>query len=269
MDKVTMSAAPKEYRAPNGIFYRVEGEGEPLLLLHGLMVSGAMFDPLVKLLRDEFRMLIPDLRGHGRSGDLAGPYDVAALAADLDIVLAEARFDRSAVMGYSHGGAVAQQLAHTRPAVISKLILACTYACNVATLRERIEAGVLSTLLRLVSPGTIGKLMIFASKPKATGAIALTREQAEWLQSLMAANRAPAMRGAARGLITFDSRPWLKEITVPTLVVGGTHDMGVPRHHFDALVRGIPGAVGQLVDRAGHTLIWTHTRELAGIMAPK
>jgi 3-oxoadipate enol-lactonase len=261
-----MSAEPKAYRASNGIFYRIEGEGEPLLLLHGLMVSGAMFDPLVELLRDKYRMLIPDLRGHGRSGDLAGPYDVAGLAADLDIVLAEAHFDRSAVMGYSHGGAVAQQLARTRPAAISKLTLACTYACNVATLRERIEAGVLLTLLRLVSPGTIGKLMIFASKPKATGAIALTREQAEWMQSLMAANRAPAMRGAVRGLITFDSRPWLKEITVPTLVVGGTHDMGVPRHHFDALVRGIPGAVGQLVDRAGHTLIWTHTRELAGIM---
>jgi pimeloyl-ACP methyl ester carboxylesterase len=86
------------------------------------------------------------------------------------------------------------------------------------------------------------------------------------LQSLMAANRAPTMRGAAMGLITFDSRSWLKEITVPTLVVGGTHDTAVPRHHFDALVSGIPGAIGRLVDRAGHTLIWTHTRELAGIV---
>jgi len=51
-----MSAAPKEYRTSNGIFYRVEGKGEPLLLLHGLMVSGAMFDPLVDLLRDKYRM---------------------------------------------------------------------------------------------------------------------------------------------------------------------------------------------------------------------
>src|SRR5262245_39651498 len=189
------SPAPaQEHRASNGIFFRIEGEGEPLLLLHGLMVSGTMFDPLVELLRDRFRMLIPDLRGHGKSGDLPGPYDVPALAADLNAVLAEARFDRTAVMGYSHGGAVAQQLAHTRAAVVSRLILGCTYACNVATLRERIEAGVLVTLLRVVSPGTLGRLMLVMSKPKPGGAVGLTREQGEWAQSMLAANRRPAMR---------------------------------------------------------------------------
>ena len=169
-------------------------------------------------------------------------------------------------MGYSHGGAVAQQLAHTRPAVVSKLLLACTYACNAATLRERLEASMLLALLRVFSPSTIAKLILHASKPKPTGEIGLTTEQTAWLQSIMAANRAPAMRSAARGLITFDSRPWLKELSAPTLVVGGTHDSGVPRHHFDTLVSGIPGATGRLVDRAGHTLLWTHTREFADIV---
>ena len=259
-------APSQEHRASNGIFYHTEGEGEPLLLLHGLLVSGAMFDPLVPLLRDRFRMLIPDLRGHGRSGDLGAPYDVAMLAADLDAVLTEAGFRRCAVLGYSHGGTVAQQLAHTRPAAVSRLVLVCTYACNASTLKERIEAEVLRALLLLLSPGTIAKLILRPSKPRPTGAIGLTREQALWLQSILAANRAPAMREAARGLATFDSRPWLHEIGVPTLVVGGTHDFAVPRHHFDTLLNGIPGAAGHLVDRAGHTLLWTHTRELADIV---
>ncbi len=120
---MSTSANSKTHRASNGIFYRIEGEGEPLLLLHGLLVSGAMFDPLIELLREGFRMLIPDLRGHGKSGDLDGPYDVAALAGDLETVLAEAGFERCTVMGYSHGGAVAQQLAHTRPTVVNELIL--------------------------------------------------------------------------------------------------------------------------------------------------
>ena len=263
---MSTSANSKKHRASNGIFYRIDGEGEPLLLLHGLLVSGAMFDPLIELLRDRFRLLIPDLRGHGKSGNLAGPYDVAALAADVVTVLAEAGFERCAVMGYSHGGAVAQQLARTRPAVVSKLILTCTYACNASTLSERLEDGVLLTLLRFLSPGMIAKLVVRPSKPKPTGAIGLTREQAEWAQSLLAANRTRAMRGAARGLFTFDSRPWLKHIQAPTLVIGGTHDKAVPRHHFDTLVSGIPGAVGRSVDRASHALAWTHTRELAEII---
>jgi pimeloyl-ACP methyl ester carboxylesterase len=61
-------------------------------------------------------------------------------------------------------------------------------------------------------------------------------------------------------------RSWLKDIKAPTVVVGGTHDIAVPPYHFDTLVKGIPGARGRLVERAGHTLIWTHTRELAEII---
>jgi len=83
---------------------------------------------------------------------------------------------------------------------------------------------------------------------------------------MFAAHRSPAMHDVMRGLVAFDSRPWLHEIRAPTLVVGGTDDSGVPRHHFDTLVRGIPGARGRLVDRAGHALAWTHTREPADIV---
>lgn len=258
---------PSEWRrASNGIFYRLEGQGTPLLLLHGLMVSGAMFDPLIRLLRGRFRMLVPDLRGHGKSGSLAGPYDVPTLAADLDALLGETGFSRCAVMGYSHGGAVAQQLAHTRPGTVDKLILTCTYACNASTLSEWLQANVLLILLLFFSPGTIAKLFVRPSNPKPFGMIGLTKGQAVRVQSLIAANRASAMRGAARGLITLDSRPWLKELQVPTLVIAGTHDRAVPRHHFDALARGIPGAESVLVERAGHMLAWTHTRELAEII---
>jgi 3-oxoadipate enol-lactonase len=250
-------------RASNGIYFKTAGDGEPLLLLHGLMAGGAMFDPLLPLLQDRFRMLIPDLRGHGTSGELPGPYDVPALAAGLDTVMTEAGFETCTVLGYSHGGAVAQQLARTTPARVSRLILGCTYACNVSTLRERVETRIFMALLSLLSPKTLGKLIMRPSEPKPTGAIGLTPEQAVWLRAMLAANKAPAMRSAVAGLMTFDSRPWLKELKLPTLVIGGTDDTAVPRHHFDELVGGIPGATGLLVERAEHTLIWTHTSEFA------
>jgi pimeloyl-ACP methyl ester carboxylesterase len=263
---LAMSFPKDERRASNGISFDIVGNGPPLLLLHGLMATRTMFDPFVELLADRFRMLVPDLRGHGKSGALGGPYDVAALAADLPTVLSEADFKRCAVLGYSHGGAVAQQLARAQPAHVERLMLVCTYACNVATLRERVEAHIFGMLLRLFSPATLASLVVHGANPSRSGEIGLTREQAAWLRAIMAQNRAAPMRGAARGLLTFDSRSWLKEIRVPTLVVGGTHDAAVPRHHFDTLVNGIPGAFGRLVERAGHTLIWTHTQELADVV---
>jgi 3-oxoadipate enol-lactonase len=253
-------------RASNGIYYRIEGEGPPLLLLHGLMVSGKMFDPLIEFFGNRFQLLIPDLRGHGKSGDLPGPYDVPALAADLDAVLAAEGLTRCAVMGYSHGGAVAQQFAHTKPNAVGKLILTCTYACNTATLREKLEARVLLTLLRIMSPAAIGRLML--RQLKATGASNfIDQREGAWLVGLMSENRAAPMRGAARGLIGFDSRPWLADIKAPTLVIAGARDHAVPRHHFDTLVGGIPGARGHLIDGADHTLAWTHTRELGELIA--
>ena len=259
-----------EHRAANGIFFRLVGEGEPLLLLHGLMASGAMFDPLLPFLQNGFRMIIPDLRGQGRSGGQPGPYDVPGLAAGLDAVIGQAGFMRCAVLGYSHGGAVAQQLAHASPARVSRLVLACTYACNVATLRERMEAEVFSALLAVFTPRALARVIVRPSKPrpeaKPTGAVGMTAGQADWLRAIMAANRRGPMRAAVRGLVTFDSRPWLKEVNCPTLVVGGSDDAAVPRHHFDMLVNGIPGASGRLVERAGHTLLFTHAQELAAIV---
>ena len=149
---------------------------------------------------------------------------------------------------------------------MSKLVLACTYACNVATPRERIEAGVLVSLLSVIGPGTLGKLTLWASQLQAQDGSGLTRDQLEWLQALMAGNSRAAMREAAKGLISFDSRAWLDRIQSPTLVVAGADDAGVPRHHYDALVNGIPGAVGHLIEGAGHTLVWTHTRQFAELL---
>lgn len=260
---MTKPSTAREHRTPQGVVFRVVGHGEPLLLLHGLMVTGAMFDPLVEFLSNEFRVVIPDLRGHGLSRALPGPYDVPGLAADLPAVISGAGFEKAAVLGYSHGGAVAQELAHAHPQVVSRLLLTCTYACNVATARERLEASVLMALLRVFSPATIAKLVFRASMTGSPNPMGLTPHQSVWLRGLMAANSSQQMLGAARGLVTFDSRPWLKEIQAPTLVIGGAKDTAVPVHHFEALVSGIPGARGRLIEGAEHTLIWTHTGELA------
>ena len=91
------------------------GAGAPLLLLHGLMVTGDMFRPIVAALASEHRLIVPDLRGHGRSGNLPGPYTTEQLAADLPDLLDRLGLGTVDILGYSHGGAVAQQFAFDHP----------------------------------------------------------------------------------------------------------------------------------------------------------
>src|SRR5215510_5370012 len=112
------------------IFFRQLGDGIPLLLVHGLMATGAMYEPVLPALANRYHIILPDLRGHGRSGALPGPYTVEQLVHDLAQLLDDLQIDAVHVLGYSQGGTVAQQFAHDYPKRVRGLVLACTYAYN-------------------------------------------------------------------------------------------------------------------------------------------
>jgi 3-oxoadipate enol-lactonase len=93
------------------LYFTKQGSGPPLLLVHGVMITGEMFAPVVEHFAMQHRVIVPDLRGHGRSRDLPLPYTVPQLASDLARLLDHLDIDSAAVLGYSQGGAIAQQLA--------------------------------------------------------------------------------------------------------------------------------------------------------------
>jgi pimeloyl-ACP methyl ester carboxylesterase len=96
---------------PHCLLYFVEhGSRPPLLLVHGLMVTGDMFEPVIEHLAARHRVIVPDLRGHRRSRRLPPPYTAAQLASDLSHLLDNLGIDSTAVLDYSQGGAIAQQL---------------------------------------------------------------------------------------------------------------------------------------------------------------
>ena len=115
---------------PSPLFVEQSGAGSPLLLIHGLMVSGVMYQGVVPALTTHYRVIVPDLRGHGRSGALGEPDSVEQLARDLAQLLDDLQVDSAHVLGYSQGSAVAQQFARDYPSRVRGLVLACTYAYN-------------------------------------------------------------------------------------------------------------------------------------------
>lgn len=200
------------YHQKAGCANQQAGQGSPLLLLHGLEVNGTMGSNIVPALISRHQVIVPDLRGHGHSQDLPGSYDVPQLAADVIGLLETLALETVDVLGYSHGGAVAQYLAYRFPHRVRRLILACTYASNALSFREHIEDRLRPWLLRLLGPR---RLIHVAIRMGALGP--LDAEHAQLLEAMVARTGTRHMIAVTRGLTTFDIRPWLAQILHPTL----------------------------------------------------
>ena len=237
------------------LYFTERGSGPPLLLVHGLMVTGEMFEPVIEHFATRHRVIVPDLRGHGQSRGLPPPYTAAQLASDLSHLLDHLRIDSTAVLGYSQGGAIAQQLVLDHPKRCNRLVLACTYAFNMATFREWLEGHLAPLLIRLLGMRRLANLVVSQSM------LQVDRERARWLADLMAGQDRTLMLTAWKETMAFDSRKRLAEIRCPTLVIAGSNDQGVPIHHANMLHAGIPGSQLVMIDGADHALIWTHTDE--------
>ena len=114
------------YAEVNGInlYYEIHGSGHPLILLHGGLMSGEMFDPILPILTDDHQVITVDLQGHGRTADVDRPVDVRLMADDIAALIEHLGLDRPDVAGYSLGGGVALQLAIKYPAMVGRLVAA-------------------------------------------------------------------------------------------------------------------------------------------------
>ncbi|MFQ6030585.1 MAG: alpha/beta fold hydrolase [Dehalococcoidia bacterium] len=100
-----------------------DGEGPPIMALHGLASSGNWYERLAARLRTQFRVVAPDQRGHGRTTQATGGYDWQSLASDVVGVMDRLGIERAAVLGHSWGGNVAINLAAKFPQRVSRLVM--------------------------------------------------------------------------------------------------------------------------------------------------
>ncbi|MBL8622774.1 MAG: alpha/beta hydrolase [Myxococcales bacterium] len=112
--------------ATNGValrYLRTGGAGPPVVLLHGLMGSGACWTPLARALAAEFDVIMPDARGHGGSSAPATGYTYDDLAADAAGLIAALALDRPVVLGHSMGGMTAAVVASRAGAALRGVVL--------------------------------------------------------------------------------------------------------------------------------------------------
>ena len=125
------------------LYTREYGEGEPLVILHGLFGSSANWNGIARRLADDYRVIVPDLRNHGRSPHHPG-MSYPEMAGDVLALLDTRQLDRAVILGHSMGGKLAMWLALRHPERVSRLIVAdiapVTYSHDFHTLIRAMRA---------------------------------------------------------------------------------------------------------------------------------
>lgn len=240
--------------------YLSAGWGPPLLLVHGLGGSALNWVEVAPALVERFRVLVPDLPGHGTSSALSEARSLAPYADALGELVAHEQAEPVPLVGHSLGGLIGLRLAVRRPELVEGVLLCA--AAGISSVRK----GVRYTLevLSVVRPGRrlAPHRSRIASSARLRGAVF-----AWWGASDPAALRPDAVDGflagwerhtdtlsAARAMVLDDVRPDLGRVRCPCLVLWGARDnqVGVA-DGFDYSRR--LGAPLRVIPDCGHLLI--------------
>jgi pimeloyl-ACP methyl ester carboxylesterase len=238
------------------IAWERHGNGEPLLLIHGLGYARWGWEPVLPGLAERFEVILFDNRGIGGSDAPPGPYTAAEMAEDAIRVLDEAGVERAHVVGTSLGGMVAQELALAHPERVDRLVLACTtpggpnaHPMPQQTVALMAEAAALDPAVALrrfvenaLAPGTV------AARPELVDRIMTHR--------LATAQSPVAWAAQAAAGAAFDAHDRLDGLRAPTLVQHGSEDVVVDARNGDLLVDLLPDARLDRFPGTGHLFFW-------------
>jgi len=232
------------------------GDGPPLVLLHGLGCGKRMWFHQVRALRNRFRVIAYDQRGHGETGApaVATEYSAAHLTRDLIGVLDALKIERAAIVGFSLGGGPALALAASKPDRVSRLILADVGAG--ADDPVKIES-MARRWIDLIGQGAVDELVCEMLRSELFKVYA--RRNARCREHMAALIRATPIDGLrftlsevlAKRKSLFRLTGVLKAVRVPTLVLVGQYDY-VCSKAARLLAQSIPNARLKIIENSGH-----------------
>lgn len=228
--------------------------GPPLVLLHPLGCDGTIFEPLAQRLQG-YRILCPDLRGHGRSATPKGPYAMGALISDVEQVIKAHGMTDTVVFGLSLGGMIAQGLAVKRLDLVRGLVLCATAAKfgqpepwqnRARTVRERGMRALVPDILTRWTP--------------------LSAHDAALNQTLRGMDP-EGYAATCDAIARTDFYTPTSGLRLPTLGLCGNLDASTPPDLMRETTDLVPGSEFHLIRGAGHLAPLTHPDEVATKLA--
>ena len=248
------------YIHSNGInfYYEECGSGEPLLLIMGITAPGSVWQKHADYWQQQFRCIMPDNRGVGRSDKPAGPYTTAQMADDYAGLIDQLGLSTVRVVGVSMGSTIAQQLALRHPEKVHSLVLMCPWArCDRTAEAIFRHMATIKARLRPEEFANYIQLLIYSKRSwddEATYAELLAGQQAAATDSMP--QPLHGLEGQVQACITHNTLAELPGITRPCLVIGGRQDIFTPVWMAEEVAGAIPNAELHLYDDAGHAFHW-------------
>lgn len=238
-----------------------------LVLLHGFPLDGQMWRAQVEpLVGAGYRVLVPDLRGHGRSGRGEGPATMAAMAEDVLRVLDERDVASFALCALSMGGYVAFEMLRHDPERVSARVLADTRpeadGTEAVEQRHKTARRVREDGARALAESMLPKML---SPSTAVRDPSLVAEVRGIIERQDAEGMAQALEGMAARR---DMRDILQDVRVPTLVLVGAEDAITPPETARAMADALPDARLVVVPEAGHLAPLEQPRVVNEAMVP-
>ena len=243
-DRTNKAAGVGKYAEVNGInlYYETHGAGRPIILLHGGLMSGETFGPVLPTLAEDHQVIVVDLQGHGRTADIDRPIDIKLMADDIAALIDHLGLDRPDIVGYSLGGGVALFTAVKYPEKIHKLVSAAAHARRDAIPAEMLaqQAQVSAAAIPFMKDTPMYQLyQRVAPRPDDFGRLL------DKIGESMSKD--------------FDYSKEVRSLQVPTLIVAADADMAPPSHYvemFKLLDGGLRdgGWMGEGRPQGGHAL---------------
>lgn len=246
------------------IFYEVIGDGPDVVLLHPFPANHDIWMPVAEVLSSRYRVILPDLRGHGDSTPGEGPATMARHAEDLRRVLEDAGAARAVFAGVSIGGYVLFEFWRQNRERFAGLVLSDTRAGadNEESRTARMKAA--DEVERLgpeqfleAQPARLLGRSTISARPDMTDRVR------QMLRKMTVKGIAAVQRGMA---MRSDSTPVLAAIDVPTLLLFGEEDGLTPVAEAQSMQQQIANSRLQVLARAGHYAVFERHEDAAIIL---
>jgi (E)-2-((N-methylformamido)methylene)succinate hydrolase len=244
--------------------YSVAGSGQPVLLIHGVGARQEVWESIAATMSRNFMVVRYDLRGHGNSSKVPGPYTLDMFAKDATDLLDHLGVVRAHMAGHSLGGAIAITFASRYPQRVERLAVLSAAAGR--TEEERRKVMERAVLIASGVPG--GHFRNSLSRWFTDEFRAANPAVIEQYEARNKANDPACYAAAYTTLATSEVAPELQRITSPTLVVTGEHDLGSNPRMARFIHDGIAGSELRILPRLRHSILVEAPDTVAGLLEP-